>query len=235
MKTKRNLLTRSNVRDVVILCCLASSAIFSYTFVTMAVGFGLLAFGCFLHIIAKGVLIRNIVLCDKGIYSIIRHPYYLANYIIDTSFTVLSGNLYLVAAYPFLFFWSYGPTLRNEEKFLFSKYGDSFQDDTFNIPQVFPDRASLNAWRGLFAGFSTRRISLKECSRISRFCSSAFAIMLVHAIDLHQLNYLFHPTRANYDEFLFMVLTAGFLLVSLFFMFIDRSHRSESESSCYPV
>jgi protein-S-isoprenylcysteine O-methyltransferase Ste14 len=236
MKTKKNLLTRSNVRDIVILCSFASSLIYNHSVTTETIGFCLLALGCFLHIVAKGILVRNVVLCNKGIYAIIRHPYYLANYLIDSSFCVLSGNPYLVAAYPFLFFWSYGPTLRTEEKFLASKYGDSFQEDSFNIPQVFPDKASLKHWRGLFEGFSVRRITLKECARITRFCSTGSAIMLVHAVrlkNLNELSYLFHPTRNDYDEFSFMLLAASFFFLSLVFMLMDRNSRGERESSYY--
>src|SRR5271157_1701752 len=232
MKSEKNLLTRSNVRDVVVVCSFASSAIYSHSIATVAIGFGLLAIGCFLHIVAKGALIRNVVLCDRGIYGVVRHPYYLANYLIDSSLCVLSGNLYLVAAYPFLFFWSYGPTLRKEESFLASKYGNAFQDDSFNIPQVFPDRDSLKGWRGLFEGFSIRRISLKERARIARFCSLGFAIMLIHAVNLRELAPLFHPTRNDYAGFSFMLLAAIFFFLSFVFMLMDRNNRAGRESSC---
>ncbi len=232
MKPKKNRLTRSNVRDVVVLCALASSLLYGASLTTEIIGFCLLGIGCFLHIVAKGVLIRNVVLCNKGIYNIVRHPYYLANYLIDSAFCVLSGNPYLIAAYPFLFFWAYGPTLRKEESFLASKYPDSFENDSFTIPQVFPDRASLTAWRDLFEGFSIKRISLKERARITRFFACGFAIMLLHALDLYQLHYLFHPTRTNYDAFTFMVLAIAFLIVSIIFVLIDRTHGPEREDAC---
>ena len=231
MKTKKNLLTRSNVRDVVLLCSLASSVICGHSIITTAIGFCLLAIGCFLHIVAKGVLIRNVVLCDSGIYGLVRHPYYLANYLIDSGFCVLSGNLYLAAAYPFLFFWSYGPTLRQEERFLASKYGSTFQEDSFNIPQVFPDRASLKSWGRLLEGFSVKRITLNEYARITRFCSAGFAIMFVHAVDLRRLSSLFNPTRDDYDAFSFMLLAAAFFLLSLVFMLIRHTNRDAGESS----
>jgi protein-S-isoprenylcysteine O-methyltransferase Ste14 len=66
-------------------------------------GFAVLAVGSLLHFVVKGVLIRNSVLCKDGIYSVVRHPYYLANYIIDSSFCLITGNMYLVFMYPFLF------------------------------------------------------------------------------------------------------------------------------------
>jgi hypothetical protein len=227
VKTEKHLLTRGNLRDLVILCCFASSAIYANSVASITVGFSLLAIGCFLHIIAKGTLIRNVALCNRGVYAMVRHPYYLANYLIDCSFCVLSGNPYLFMTYPFLFFWSYGPTLRKEERFLASNYGDSFLDDSLNIPQVFPDGASLKASKGLFEGFSMRRISLKECSRITRFCSLGFAVMLIHAVkvgNLRELSYLFHLTRN--DEFPFMLLATVFFSLSLLFAAMDRKHRS---------
>jgi hypothetical protein len=225
MRNEKNLLTRSNLRDLIILCCLVSSALCGHSVATVVIGFSLLAIGCFLHIVAKGILVRNVVLCNRGIYAVVRHPYCLANHLVDSSLCGLSGNLYLVAATPFLFFWSYGPTLRKEEQFLASKYGDAFLNDSCNIPQVFPDKASLKGWRGFFEGFSIRRITLKECSRITRFCSLGFAIVLIHAVrvgNVRELNHLFHSTGNHYDEFSFMLPAAAFFFLSLIFMRLDR-------------
>jgi hypothetical protein len=229
LKTEKHLLTRSNLRDLIILCCLISSMLYGRSVASTVIGSSLLAIGCFLHIVAKGILIRNVVLCSSGIYAMVRHPYYLANYLIDCSFCVLSGNPYLFMTYPFLFFSSYGPILRKEEKFLASKHGESFLNDSFNIPQVFPDKASLKGWKRFFEGFSIRRISLTECSRITRFCSLGCAIMLIHAVkvgNLRELSYLFHSTRSDYDEFWFMLLATAFLLLSLIFMRVARKYPS---------
>ena len=100
----RNALTRSGVRDLVILLCAVSAVFYTPSAVQVGVGFFLLFLGSFIHFVSKGVLIRNEVLCKDGIYSIVRHPYYLANYLVDSGFCVLSGNSYLLLIYPFLFF-----------------------------------------------------------------------------------------------------------------------------------
>lgn len=215
------MLTRSNLRDLVLLCCLASALMYGVNNLSIIIGFTLLVGGCFLHMAAKGILIRNVVLTNRGVYGIIRHPYYLANYFIDTSFCVLSGNPYLLLIYPFLFFWAYGPTLRNEEKLLNEKHGDTFLNNSFVIPQVFPDRVSLGGLKKLFEGFSLKRITAKEYSRVARFSSIGFAITLIHELKpegLSGLKHLLVPTRHDYDEFVFMVVTATFLLFSLIFI-----------------
>jgi hypothetical protein len=232
MKDGKRFVTRSNLRDIIILCAVVSSPFYSFNTATTVIGLFLLFTACFLHIVAKGILIRNSVLCNKGIYGIVRHPYYLANYLIDCSFCVLSGSPYLLLAYPFAFFWSYGPTLRNEETFLASTYGASFINDNLNIPQIFPDISCLKVWRRMFEGFSVKRITFKECARIMRFYSVGFAIILIHAVQIEpltRLNPLFHPTVNDYDEFLFMILAAAFLSISFVFLQADHNNRTSGD------
>ena len=79
--TKRNFLTRSNLRDVVLLLSFMSTVFFGITTGEVIVGFLLLALGCFVHFLSKGVLVRNTVLTRRGIYNIVRHPYYLSNFV----------------------------------------------------------------------------------------------------------------------------------------------------------
>lgn len=177
MFLSKDAVTRSELRDVIIFLS-AVSVFFSPTSTAqIAVAFALLLVGSFTHFVSKGVLIRNEVLCRDGIYSMVRHPYYLANYLIDTGFCLLSGNRYLLLAYPFLFFWSYGPTLLKEEGTLTEKHGDAALAFMLSIPPVFPDRHSIFHLPSLFDGFSTKRISLKELARIVRFFAVAFLIL----------------------------------------------------------
>lgn len=217
----RNVLNRSKLRDVVLLCCFVSALMYGVSNTCIVIGFTMLAAGCFLHVVAKGTLIRNVVLSNRGLYGVVRHPYYLANYLIDSSFCVLSGNLYLPLVYPFLFFWAYGPTLRNEEGLLNEKHGAAFLDDSFMIPQVFPDTGSFSGLNKLFEGFSLKRITAKECSRVAKFFSIGFAITLIHELKpggLSGLKHLLIPTKHDYDEFILMLVTTALFLVSLVFV-----------------
>lgn len=199
------LVTRSNVRDIVLcVCCL--SALFWYPErCGIVIGFSLLAIGCFVHIVSKGILVRNVVLSQKGIYSFVRHPYYLSNYLIDTGFCVLSGNPYLLVVYPFLFFWAYGPTLRKEETFLSSAHETAFARHSLEVPQIFPDRTSFKRLGTFFEDFSRRRITWKECGRIVRFISLGFLVLLIHEVKadgwVAGLSDMVQPTRMDYDEF----------------------------------
>jgi len=174
------LITRSNLRNLVRLLCYLSVIIYDINASEIVASFCLLALGCFVHYLTKGQLIRNVVMCNNGIYGIVRHPYYMANYIIDVSFCLLSGNPYLLLVYPFLFFWVYGTTLRKEEKFLADTHNEPYIEYMLDVPQVFPDSYFTIYLKDIFSGFSKKRISRNEVSRILRFWSTALFIVFLH-------------------------------------------------------
>lgn len=232
IETKKILLDRSKLRDVVLVCSLVSAAFCRVAETELIVGFLLLAFGCFLHIVAKGILRRNVILCDNGIYGMVRNPYYLSSYIIDSSFCLLSGNHFLLLVYPFLFFWAYGPTIRKEEAFLAERHADKFMKYT-EVAQVFPDRTSIARLRTLFDGFSWQRVSWKECARITRFGSMGIFITLVHELTANGLGKLHFawPMQSGLKDILFAVVACALYAVSLILAKIAKRHGGVTQCS----
>ena len=185
-------------------------------FAVMIAGFVVLGAGCALHVLAKGVLIRNEVLCTKGVYAIVRNPYYLSNYLIDSSFCLLSGNFYLMFLYPLLFFWAYGPTLKEEENLLYSLHTEAFAKYVSEIPQVFPRAAAVGKLRHLFTGFSPKRLTSNEFKRISRFAGMGCFIMLLHDVSAEGWReLLFWARPQDYDGVVFTMLFVALTLASL--------------------
>jgi protein-S-isoprenylcysteine O-methyltransferase Ste14 len=223
---RKRLVTRSTVRDLVLLVCCFSAVFFHSDIVWLICGFALLFVGCFCHIVSKAILVRNVVLSRNGIYSFVRHPYYLSNYLIDTGFCMLSGNPYLVVMYPFLFFWAYGPTVRREENFLSAVHNTSFMEHSSEIPQIFPDRASLKNIRTFFHGFSRERITWKECGRILRFTSVGCLLVLIQEINkdgwIAGLYDIVEPTVRDYDETILAFLVIVLFGTSLFLLSRSR-------------
>jgi protein-S-isoprenylcysteine O-methyltransferase Ste14 len=222
------ILTRSTLRDIVLFLSCLSALFCDIGTLGRIVGFSILAAGCILHILTKGILVRNVTLSEKGIYRFVRHPYYLSNYLIDSSFCLLSGNPYLPVLYPFLFFWAYGPTLRKEEAYLASLHPVAFARHSEEVPQLFPDRASLRSWIAFCEGFSRKRVTCKECGRIARFLSLGLLIVLFHEIRtdgfLGTLWSIIQPNSLDYDESLI-----AFLIISLYGasqLFQNRARRN---------
>src|SRR4030042_5025842 len=117
-KSKRWRLYRGNLRNIVILISAISALFYPISGLKIIISLTILTVGCALHFIVKGILVRVKILCKDGVYASVQHPYYLANYLIDSSFCFLSGNSYMILLYPFLFFWAYGPSLTGEENLL---------------------------------------------------------------------------------------------------------------------
>lgn len=174
-----NALHRGRLRDVVVLLCAASALFHPVEWAITGAALALVTAGCWLHLLVKGQLIRNVTLCTQGAYAVVRHPYYLANYAIDTGLCLLSGNVLLVLSYPFLFFWAYGKTLRDEEALLLEMHPEEFPAYAARVPAVFPEAASLGGLRGVFRGFSWTRVSRGEFKRLWRFGFLATGILFL--------------------------------------------------------
>lgn len=225
-------LTRSRLRDVVFILSLACALFFDVTRVELAVALLLLILGIFIHFVTKGVLIRNEVLCRDGIYSIVRHPYYLANFLVDSCFCVLSGSHYLVLLYPFLFFWSYGPTMRKEERNLEGWYPTPFLSYVLDTPGVFPDRQSIRNIGQLFAGFSPKRVSAKEIARIIRFCAMAILIVFGRSVS-HAGSFGIDILKQPFPDIL-LVSAILLYLCSSIILKIGKSRRRAREAAGTP-
>ena len=218
-KKKRALLNRGNLRDIIFVISVASSLVWGIDTARLCISLLLLFLGCALHFITKGILIRNVVLCKDGTYGIVRHPYYLANYLIDSSFCLLSGNIYLLLIYPFLFFWAYGPTLRKEEETLVSTHGAAYAQYSSEVPQVFPHGQSIKTWKNIVRGFSKNRITAKEMSRLTRFWGMAIFLMLVHDLreeGLKELMSFSYPR--DLDGLLYLGLSVCLFIASFFIL-----------------
>jgi hypothetical protein len=168
--------------------------------------------------LTKGALIRNVASYREGTYSLVRHPYYMANYLIDSSFCLLSGNVYLIFIYPFLFFWSYGSAIRKEENTLASFHGEDFLKYSFDVPQIFPDAYSIRNMRKVIKGFSHQRITRNEISRFMRLWATGFFIVFVHSAKtefLAELNNIIF-LRDHYREPILLFIAVVLFVASLF-------------------
>ena len=87
-----------------------------------------LLLGVWLHTWAKGCLRQNRIIATIGPYRFVRHPFYLANALIDTALVVMAGWWPLAAAVPLWWLAIYLPVIRGEEHYLAE-----------NFPQDYPE------------------------------------------------------------------------------------------------
>ena len=214
------LIHRGNLRDIVAVVSCILALFYPVNVTKTVISLLLLAAGCFLHLLVKGVLIRNTVLCKEGIYRLSRHPYYTSNYVIDLSFCLLSGNSYLLLAYPFLFFWAYGPTFTKEESYLSSKF-EEYSQYRLETPQVLPDGRVLGHWRDFLRGFSIKRVTRNELARVIRFWTIACFMLLLHHLRAEGLREISPLSYRDHDRLILLACLAA--LVTLQFILNRRA------------
>ena len=84
------------------------------------------------------------ILNTKGIYSIIRHPLYLGNYLIWLGISVSTLNLYFIIIMSLLFWLYYERIIFAEEIFLEKKFGSIYLNWSNSVPAFFPKLFNFN-------------------------------------------------------------------------------------------
>lgn len=104
----------------------------------MAAGAGLVAAGAALHLWSKGCLRQHTELTVGGPYAWVRHPFYLANALVDAGILFLAGNPWLAAVVVPLWCSVYARTIRREERGLSALYGRAYQFYQSHVPSIIP-------------------------------------------------------------------------------------------------
>jgi len=94
-----------------------------------------------------------------GLYSIMRNPLYLGNYLILLGMSLLSQSWEVLAINTLLFAAAYLPIILTEEHFLRQRFGLAYRDYASRAPRFFP-RPWL--WRKPDRSFSLRMVLRRE-------------------------------------------------------------------------
>ena len=78
------------------------------------------------------------VLNSTGMYSLLRHPLYLGNYLIWLGIAVATLNIYFVVIMSLLFWVYYERIMFAEERFLESKFGEAYLNWSNTLPAFIP-------------------------------------------------------------------------------------------------
>lgn len=74
----------------------------------------------------------------KGIYSTVRHPLYLGNYLMWIGIVAFTYNIYFIIIVSLLFWLYYERIMFAEERFLERKFGDDYISWSMKVPAFFP-------------------------------------------------------------------------------------------------
>lgn len=135
-------LNRGGLRFYLVLIALVRGAA---THTTILAGIPCILLGVALHVWAKGCLRQNQFVATIGPYRFVRHPFYLANALIDAGIAVMSGWWVLQFGLPFWWFAIYIPVMRREENYLTETFGPIYEEYKRRVPRLIPWRRPLEA------------------------------------------------------------------------------------------
>lgn len=78
-----------------------------------------------------------------GIYSVVRHPLYLGNYLMWIGIVMFCFNIYFVVVVSLLFWIYYERIMFAEERFLEKKFGNDYLDWSLTVPAFFPNKGKF--------------------------------------------------------------------------------------------
>ncbi len=98
-----------------------------------------------------------------GIYSVVRHPLYLGNYLMWIGIVIYTYNFWFVLVVSLLYWLYYERIMFAEERFLERKFGDSYMDWANATPSFVP---AFRGYRKNIVPFSTKSILRREYSGV---------------------------------------------------------------------
>ena len=110
---------------------------------SLLIGFGFIFIGMLLHIWAIGCLVRNTQLTTWGPYRFVRHPFYLANLLIDMGICAVGAGHYkagicLFTIYFTLFYFIYYRRMKKEEAHLTELFPNDYPQYIQKVPRFIP-------------------------------------------------------------------------------------------------
>lgn len=111
-----------------------------------------------------------------GIYSVVRHPLYLGNFLMWMGPALLPANGWLAITVALAFWIYYERIMFAEEEFLRGSYGDSYVEWATRTPAFIP---RLSAWQAPSLRFCPRTVLRRELSSIFGLISAFTMLELV--------------------------------------------------------
>ncbi len=95
----------------------------------------------------------------KGMYSIVRHPLYLGNFLMWLGLILYVGSIEFLIFAVFFFWIYYERIMFAEERFINNKFGDAFTKWSQNTPSFFP---KLKGYQKTGVSFSIKNVLKRE-------------------------------------------------------------------------
>lgn len=142
------------------------------------------------------------VLNSNGMYSIVRHPLYLGNFIAWLGLALYINSWWLVLIFVLMFWIYYERIMYAEEMFLLNKFGETYSTWAATTPTFFP---RFSNWKPNVHSFSFKKVLKQEYSGL-------MALIISFAV-LDFLENYFRTSLWELNLYWFSILVATMILV----------------------
>jgi len=131
------------------------------------------------------------ILNVSGIYSVVRHPLYLGNYLMWAGIVAFTFNLYFFLLVSLAFWLYYERIMFAEERFLERKFGNEYLEWSKKVPAFIP---ALTRFKKSTIPFSFKIILKREYSGI---VATAFGFAFVDLLRMYFTQHIFEWQRIS--------------------------------------
>jgi protein-S-isoprenylcysteine O-methyltransferase Ste14 len=121
----------------------------------------------------RGTRLDAKALNTTGMYSVVRHPLYLGNFLVGFGMAMFLQSGWFVLAYAMVFGLYYERIMYAEEEYLRSRFRAQFEEWSERTPAFFP---RLSIWRAPSLPFSFKAVLRREYSTFFLICATFFTI-----------------------------------------------------------
>jgi protein-S-isoprenylcysteine O-methyltransferase Ste14 len=141
-------------------------------------GLALAGWGLWLRVLARGWKYENSRghLVTTGLYAWIRHPLYVASFLIGLGLCLILGDLVVLAVYLPLFALVHGIVIRGEEQWLARQWGDNYRQYAARVPRFLPRPGGRHRRETVLPRHLTQAIA-READALCAWLCVAFLIL----------------------------------------------------------
>lgn len=143
-----------------------------------------------------------------GLYSVVRHPLYLGNFIIWLPIAMLSYSTLFCLAFLIFFVWFYVQIIRVEEAYLEKRFGFMYLEWKHQTPVFFPN---FHQYDKSYMAFNWKKVLRKEKNGIAAIFLTYFLFQVAHAMGSHQSVIIFFSENAFW--IIMMIASVAYYLI----------------------
>src|ERR1043165_8711662 len=120
-----------------------------------------------------------------GIYSVVRHPLYIGNFVVIFGIVLWTGVWWFVLLVSILYWCYYERIMFTEEEFLVEKFGEQYSKFSATVPAVIP---SFKHYKPSKYPFSMKIVLSREYDGVLAIATSFLLLEIIEYIDVSKVD-----------------------------------------------